>query len=774
MNKTVLNPGQTNSAPAGKDARGVSPDPAETSAISPNNLASDASLDDPFGDLMDLDFSQYIADGDDDVGSMNSPSSPSVGMMSKTPFKTPAASEVADDPIETASSPEPVQEKVPKLRDYLPGLGSSLEPSFAKDDSQRTRVIARVPANPKLTGNAQPRHGYSMSVSSDDGNEDTANTETPKSPDAKPKFLAINKTTSAKDKNEVLAKKADPPRRRSARSKKITGKGKAPAKQDSAEATENKEITSLERPLLSRMLSVISEPGSLKWEEPLVGSRVFRSPGRSDEASPTSSACPPRSAEKQGPMPNHQEIAAHIIDEEEMNIQPSVPPSFAEPLELSHPLGCERVQKTASPEKSKVSPAIRLSPQGEIYLKPPRNSPSNPPQKGIRKQQLSPGKRGREPQKATAPSKRRRLQEPVKKRVVQARARAKGGDGGQKKELPITVADTHERRPSPVPEVRREDSRILVNEVGNPRRANLMYESLSEDEGLAGAAEDTGNVVEVEPPKRKSSVIQPPVNLKNVFQTQSTKPRVATAKIDSLQKPRESMKLKNAKVQVDSPQQLTEEVVLKSAEAISSLLPAQKTLREPNISADKRAKGQEMQSKKHIGHAQQVLPCQQNPSLEAFRLHILGQLMSLEARQQQDESPANNDSPKSSGQNSGGRVRMNVEPEHMLSRILHAITKRSLAYVKEKEKDLDGIAQEYQSNATAFLDRVEKLHQNESNSMVNVVNKQRQAFVDSCDDGSRACREFMEKLERCSALDGRSSRLEGWLDQCQQMQRDVL
>ena len=64
-----------------------------------------ADLHDDFADLRDIDFSQYIADDGDHVGSMNSPSSPSIGMMSKTPFKTPAPSEFADDPIEPVSSP---------------------------------------------------------------------------------------------------------------------------------------------------------------------------------------------------------------------------------------------------------------------------------------------------------------------------------------------------------------------------------------------------------------------------------------------------------------------------------------------------------------------------------------------------------------------------------------------------------------------------------------------------------------------------------------------
>lgn len=100
-------------------------------------------------------------------------------------------------------------------------------------------------------------------------------------------------------------------------------------------------------------------------------------------------------------------------------------------------------------------------------------------------------------------------------------------------------------------------------------------------------------------------------------------------------------------------------------------------------------------------------------------------------------------------------------------------SQRTVEYIKAKEKDLDGIVHEYRSNATAFLDKVEKLHQRESNTMVGLVKKQRQTFVESCRDGSKVCREFMGRLERCSVSTGGSGGLEDWLGQGRDMQREL-
>lgn len=100
-------------------------------------------------------------------------------------------------------------------------------------------------------------------------------------------------------------------------------------------------------------------------------------------------------------------------------------------------------------------------------------------------------------------------------------------------------------------------------------------------------------------------------------------------------------------------------------------------------------------------------------------------------------------------------------------------SQRTLEYVKEKEKDLDGIVEEYQTGVTSFIDRVEKLHQVENSVMVNKVKKQRQSFVDSCEDGSRVCDGFIAKLEQCS-ISGRDSRgLEEWLEHGRGLQREL-
>lgn len=91
----------------------------------------------------------------------------------------------------------------------------------------------------------------------------------------------------------------------------------------------------------------------------------------------------------------------------------------------------------------------------------------------------------------------------------------------------------------------------------------------------------------------------------------------------------------------------------------------------------------------------------------------------------------------------------------------------------EKEQDLDGIVEEYQAGATAFIDRVGKLHQAENSAMADRVKKQRQSFVESCEDGSRVCDGFRAKLEQCSISGGNSSGLDEWLEHSRGMLREL-
>lgn len=149
------------------------------------------------------------------------------------------------------------------------------------------------------------------------------------------------------------------------------------------------------------------------------------------------------------------------------------------------------------------------------------------------------------------------------------------------------------------------------------------------------------------------------MNLKSVFQSQSTRPRVAVA------------------TQVDSPQQPRVDVVVKDAKAKASTLLAQLSQGKPSGPNETKVNAQEMPRKERLSRPQQVPPARQNASLEAFRLQILNQLTSLEARQQNEGPPTDNDGPGSSDGNSVERVSVSTEPEHMLTGVLNAVTEVS-------------------------------------------------------------------------------------------------
>lgn len=57
--------------------------------------------------------------------------------------------------------------------------------------------------------------------------------------------------------------------------------------------------------------------------------------------------------------------------------------------------------------------------------------------------------------------------------------------------------------------------------------------------------------------------------------------------------------------------------------------------------------------------------------------------------------------------------------------------------------------------------------------MADRVKRQRQSFVDTCEDGSRVCDEFRAKLEQCSISGGSSSGLEEWLEHSRGMQMEL-
>lgn len=596
---------------------------------------------------------------------MNSPSSPSVGMMSKTPFKTPAPSEFADDPIELVSSPPR------RLRDCLPGVGSSLEPSFAMDDSQQTRIIAKTTAASKSPADPpKSRFSYSLPVSSDEEGGDPTVSTTCKLPDIEPGSPVVEAAVPAKGKKSDKVQKVNLPKR-STRNKKMTEKAKvatkqaaterndAPAVEETREATLTKEATPPKRPLLARMLSVLSEPGSVKWDEPLVGSRVFQSPGDSDEhSSPLSSV----DREVEPPSTQH-DVTTTLVDLTGGDSL-SIPASFAEPLEISGQLGCEKalVSPPSRAMKNQVSPIIRFSPLGPIDPKSPRNPKTKSPTKRPPKAKPSPVKRARETQKAAAPPKRRRVQEPVKKRVVQPKPKAKAVHAHPETEpeiedeLVIPVAETHEPEHDAVTEMPHTNSRTLVTETGSPTRVELPCEATSPIEVQATPAGDAEEGAVISSPKRKTSATQPPVNLKSVFQSQATRPRVATARIDS-------------------PREQGEMTLEKGVETAVGVTVAQKNEGKPSRLTEK-TKSKDV-STNGPGGAPQASLAQRNPALEVFRQHILSQLTTLEARQQDKGVSLRNDDPASPEVSSVEKEPVRAEPQHILGGVLQAVTEVS-------------------------------------------------------------------------------------------------
>lgn len=631
------------------------------------NKDAPADVDDDFADLRDIDFSQYIADKDDNAGSMNSPSSPSVGMMSKTPFKTPAPSEYADDPIEMDSSPagRPI-----RLRDYLPGLGSSIEPSFAMDDSQQTKVIPKGALINKAVPNPLPRVSYSLSISPDNAVDAPSNTKAGQL-DIEPGSPIAEVAAPAKRKKTAQGQKAEP-KKRVTRNRKVNGKKKVEPKHDDIPAAEPleeaappeevepaetrakevspaKEATPAEatpskRPLLARMLSLLSEPGSLKWEEPLVGGRQspVDSDGRSSVHWPSSLGGTPAVQE---------DITAQPVDDDGSIYEPSIPASFAEPFELSGPPELERVHAPtpAVPGENKASPISRLD-LNIIDTSPQKGSPFKSPVKVARKKP-SPEKRGRANQKAPAPAKRRRVQEPVKKRVVQPRAKAKNARTHEDIDdaLVIPVNGTHESETTAIPEPSHVNSKTLVSEAGSPDKITLPSESASPGEDRTNKTANSpglsGNTGAVDPPNYDASRTRAP-DVEAVFQSQPSRPRVRTAQVDSPQ-------LRGTRVAGTVPKKNPSALITPKSTSKPSGAGTKKSA-EKNALTDARS---------------------QKPGFEVFRQHILGQLTTMEARQQSNQ-PSESGSPEGPGGTSDGRARapMSIVPQHMLGRVLHTIT----------------------------------------------------------------------------------------------------
>lgn len=693
--------------------------------------------------------------------------------MSKTPFKTPAPSEFADDPIEPVSSPPR------RLRDCLPGVGSSVEPSFAMDDSQKTRIIEKTTAIPKAPANPlKSRFSYSFPASSDYGADDPTIPTACKLPDIEPGPPVVEAVTPAKGKKTDKAQKVNLPKR-STRNKKMTQKAKAatkkpatkeedaPAAKETKEAALRKEATPQKRPLLSRMLSVLSEPGSMKWDEPLIGSRVLRSPSSDEPSSPLSSV------DRVVASPSTQQDISTTLVDLTGGDSPSIPASFAEPLEISGQLGCEKslVSAPTRPVKNQVSPIIRFGPLDPIDPNSPRDPKSKPPTKGPPKAKPSPVKRARETQKAAAPPKRRRVQEPVKKRVVQPKSKAKAVpvQPEMEDEFAIPVVETREPERHAISGIPRTNSRTVITETGSPTRIQLPREATSPIEVQASRVGGAEKEATIGSPMRKASATQPPVNLKSVFQSQATRPRVAAARID---RPREQggMALERG-VETTGNATLAQQKETKATRPTEKMMNKEISINRP-------------------GGDQQVSPTQQNPAFEVFRKHILSQLTTLEARQQDNGVSSKNSDPASPEGGSVAKDPVSAEPPHILRGVLQAVTEvswhigvvtwrnltpsqRTLGYVRAKEKYLDEIVEEYETSATAFIDRVEKLHQIENSALADAVKKQRQSFVDSCKNNSQVCDRFMENLEQYSISGCNSKEPEEWLEHSRDIQREM-
>ena len=100
-----------------------------------------------------------------------------------------------------------------------------------------------------------------------------------------------------------------------------------------------------------------------------------------------------------------------------------------------------------------------------------------------------------------------------------------------------------------------------------------------------------------------------------------------------------------------------------------------------------------------------------------------------------------------------------------LTRRILTHSQKTIKYVKSKEKDLDGVAQEYRSGVTKFIDSVERLHQAENGKMVEALKKQHESFIKTCEDGVKTCEGFMVRLEQCSPSTRGPGDLEKWLEQ---------
>ena len=386
----------------------------------------------------------------------------------------------------------------------------------------------------------------------------------------------------------------------------------------------------------------------------MIGTRDRHSSIESDALSPAQPLSSPSISAVQDLAVAARDNTDRLEDEDGSLYSPSIPASFAEPFEFSHPLRGEKTHGSppTRSETNQRSPIPRLH-LDTVDSDPAQGSPRKSPAKKARTSKVTSEKRGRQPERATAPSKRRRVQGPVKKRVVQPRPKAKTmvvRTQEKGSESVAHVAETHESQPAATTEAPRINNRTtLASETGSPDETNPPRASASPTKGRTDAPGSAEIQPRTDSPNREVPNTQPAVDLKPVFQTQPRKSRAETS-------------------QTDSPQRPKADAVAKIPSRCPPVPAAQNGQRGSRDMGVKRPTDKTTAT----GSTRHVLPvalAQKEAAFEAFHQHIMGQLTMIEASEQHDQPDKNTGAEVSPNK----KASMTLASQHMLGGVLNTV-----------------------------------------------------------------------------------------------------
>ena len=473
---------------------------------------------------------------------MASLSSPSTGLHSKTPFKTPGPSRMGTVPTESPSTQQNGASQDDSASSHFVSMLNSINEAFKAEDSQLERVTQVISntEKPRLEGGDSPPADPPVAAQSPEKHAEPMKSDHVQDspPPAKPSRTNHKGSTTATKTPNNSAEQEEPEintsRKRTATRKPTPVPGKAARR--APKAPDGK--PTVRRDLLSRMLSGLSDASGLDWADPLIGGKSSRDAPKN--ASP-SSIDSPTSIESSASEAKGESTAETTTSPPEV-VQAPPPVTVVGAVSKGEPTATRPTgEKSTSSKKApkKVSPIIRFGPKGPIQ--PSSSSsrtkvqdsktqvPKSRPSTDNRPRDVSEGMKRSSKRPAAAKDNR------VSKRAKVANIKR------------ISVPDIEDELASQLHETRCESAlitketrqvggRARVSETRSPLLIDLTREDTPQKTIEADELSDGVGMVDIpdnsEPsPPYESTVAQPPVNLKPVFEAQR---RDATVKADTM------------------------------------------------------------------------------------------------------------------------------------------------------------------------------------------------------------------------------------------------